>query len=331
MTEPAATPYFSSQLAAHFSSVRFDDIDPAAIEAAKLSMLDTLAVARAGLGAQGVRQVRALALETGGRGDAQVWGLPHRLPAQEAAFVNGVAAAALDFDALHHAGLVHADIVALPAVLAAAESKHASGRDTLAAYVLALDLTARLGMAAPGHRGWFYTSIHGVHGAAAASARLFGLSQQQIADALGLAFVQAGGTQQAMLERSVSKRMISALAARAGVFAARLAAQGLAGPRQAFEGRFGAFALHEAVDTRMVLQDLGRRWENTAIGFKPYPVCGSSLAALQAALDLVRAHDLQPGEVTGITVLLPSLGHRSVGPPYEPSVDPEIDAQFSVR
>lgn len=331
MTERAAPPYFSTRLAAHFAGIAFSDIDPGATEAAKLSMLDTLAVAHAGLAAQGVAQVRDLALENGGRGDARVWGFPRRLPAHEAAFVNGVAAAALDFDALHHAGLVHADIVALPAVLAAAEARHASGRDTLAAYVLALDLTARLGMAAPEHRGWFYTSVHGVYGAAAASARLFGLSQQQTADALGLAFVQAGGTQQAMLERSVSKRMISALAARSGVFAARLAERGLAGPRQAFEGRFGAFALHEAVDTGIVLQDLGRRWENAAIGFKPFPVCGSSLAALQATLDLVLAHDLQPAEVTAIRVLLPSLGHRSVGAPYQPSAEPEIDAQFSVQ
>lgn len=331
MNERVAPPSFSARLAAHFSGIEARDVDDAALEAARLSMLDTLAVARAGLDAQGVPQVRALALHNGGRADARVWGFRHRLPMAEAAFVNGVAAAALDFDALHHGGLVHADIVALPAVLAVAESRRASGLDTLVAYVLALDLTARLGMAAPGHRGWFYTSIHGVYGAAAASARLLDLPQQGITDALGLAFAQASGTQQSMLERSVSKRLLSAFAARAGVFAAQLSGHGLAGPQQAFEGPAGASALYEALDTDRVLDGLGTRWENAAIGFKPFPVCGSSLAALQATLDLVRTHDLRPHEVRAVRVMLPVLGFRSVGAPYQPPLVPEIDAQFSAR
>ena len=66
-----------------------------------------------------------------------------------------------------------------------------------------------------------------VFGAAAAAGKLLGLDADGIANALGLALSRAGGTQQALLEKSLAKRAQSGFAAEAGVFAAQLAAAGL--------------------------------------------------------------------------------------------------------
>lgn len=331
MNARTSTTTLSDTIAQHVATTRYEDLPADALQSARLSVLDTLGVAWAGLTASGVPAVRAAAIEQSGRPDSLLWGSTHRLPASEAAFVNGVAAAALDFDALHAAGTVHADIVALPALLAIAERQHTSGREFLAAYVLAQDLIARLGSAAPGHSGWFYTSIHGVFGAAAGAARLLVLPQAGIRDAIGLALPQVGGTQQPMVEKSQAKRLQSAFAARAAVHAATLASRGLQGPREAFEGRFGAFAMYEAADPQQVVQDLGERWDNTGIGFKKYPNCGCAHAPLEAALDLVRTHRLTADDVEGIRVVLTPYAHRLVGAPYAPAEQPEVSAQFSVQ
>ena len=112
----------------------------------------------------------------------------------------------------------------------------ASGADFLAALVIGSDVMCRLGAAARHpHRGFHYTSAFGVFGAAAAASRLLRLDAARTRHALGIAFIQACGTQQANIEPSLTKRMLSAFAARAGVYAALLAQRGITAPSEVFE------------------------------------------------------------------------------------------------
>ncbi|MBD1586611.1 MmgE/PrpD family protein [Pseudomonas typographi] len=321
----------SAQLAEHVHHTRFDQLPSDVIERAKLTLLDTLAVAWAGLGASGSGPVRQLAVALGGRPDATAWGTAQRLPAAEAAFANGVAAAALDYDALHVAGTVHADIVAVPALLAVAEQVHASGEEFLASYVLAQDLICRLGLSVTRYDGWFNTSVLGVFGAAAGAARLLGLGSEAITHALGLALPQAGGTQQPMLEQSQTKRLQSAFAARAGVTAALLAAQGLNAPAQALEGDYGLFNKYTGNNAAVLLQGLGSYWTGQDITIKRYPNCGCSHAALDLTLALIEQNGLTPNTVDTIEVTLPAFSQRLVGAPFVPAGNPQVSAQFSVR
>lgn len=324
-------PTLSSQLAAHVHGTQLADLPAAVVQHAKLTLLDTLAVAWAGLDAAGSEPARQWALAQGGRGDARVWGTPHRLPSPAAAFVNGVAAAALDYDALHVAGTVHADIVALPALLAVAEQVGSSGKDFLLSHVLAQDLICRLGLSVGRYDGWFNTSVLGVFGAAAGAARLLRLGPATIAQAMGLALPQAGGTQQPMLEQSQAKRLQSAFAARAAVTAAQLAGHGLTAPAQALEGEYGLFNKYTHNNPQVLLQGLGREWPGQNIAIKRYPNCGCSHAALDLALGLITQHGLTPADVQRIDVSLPGFSDRLVGAPFAPGDNPQVTAQFSVR
>lgn len=321
----------SSQLAAHVHHTQLADLPQALVQHAKLTLLDTLAVAWAGLDAAGSEPSRQWALAQGGRADARVWGTQQRLPSPAAAFANGVAAAALDYDALHVAGTVHADIVALPALLAVAEQVGARGEDFLLSYILAQDLICRLGLSVTRYDGWFNTSVLGVFGAAAGAARLLGLGQEAIAQAIGLALPQAAGTQQPMLEQSQAKRLQSAFAARAAVTAAQLAAHGLTAPAQALEGEYGLFNKYTQNSSDALLQGLGRDWPGQNIAIKRYPNCGCSHAALDLALGLIERHGLAPGDVQRIDVSLPAFSNRLVGAPFAPGENPQVAAQFSVR
>ena len=319
----------SGKLALHAASTRFEAIPAAEILATKRLMLDTLAVGWAGSDAPGVPTLRGA---LGGSGaESALWAGDARVPVLDAAFLNGAAAAALDYDALHLDALVHADIVALPAVLAAAQAAHADGKAFLAALAVATDVTCRLGLATRLHSGWFYTSIHGIFGAAAGCAKVLGLGPDAIRDAFGIALSQVAGTQQPMVEKSLTKRLQSAFAARSGAFSALLARSGVSGPREAFEGKFGFYAKYEEGDPAAALAGLGERYEGAYSSLKKYPSCGCNHAVIEATIALMNEHRLAPDDVAGATARISPYMARLVGAPYDPGVNSQVAAQFSVQ
>jgi len=322
----------SQRIAHHAATTAFDAIPRAALDAAKLFLLDTLAVAWAGSDAPGCREAHQLLADEGGRPDATAWVYGGRLPLPAAAFINGMTSAALDYDALGRNSPVHVNVTVLPAAFAVAERRRATGRDFLAALVIGSDVMCRMGASASHpHRGWSYTSVLGVFGAAAAAARLLGLDTVATRHAIGLAFIQASGTQQANVEPSLTKRMLSAFAARGGVYAAMLAERGITAPNEVIEGKFGLYRLYQDGNADQLLDGLGTRFDNVDLTIKKYPSCGCNHTAIEATVKLVEQYDLEPDDVTSIKVTVPPYTYRIVGGPYDPSGDAQVAAQFNIR
>ncbi len=247
----------TEQLARHIVATGYEDLPRNVIETAKWFLLDTFGTAWAGTNAPGAEELRRTVFADCGDGAASVLASSKKVPPGSAALLNGMYAGALDYDGVYERGSVHPDIVTLPAAFALAEAQHASGRDFLTALAIGNDIACRSGGAMAGNKGWFNTATHGVFGAAAAAAKLLDLDEEATAHALGLAFAQASGTQQALVEKSVVKRMLSGLAARAGVFAAQAANNGITAPREVFEGKYGFYALYGEGESTTLLEQLG--------------------------------------------------------------------------
>jgi len=329
--EPAVT----RAIAECYCALRYEDLPDHAIRAAKQFMLDTMAVAWAGADAPGCAEARQVLLEEGGKQQATAWGWADRLPASASAFLNGMSAAALDFDSIARDSPSHVNVVVLPAALATAESRHKSGRDFLAALVIGCDFMCRLGAASEasgvGHKGWFYTSVHGAFAATAASARLLGLDLDATLNALGIAYSQSGGTQQIIVEPGLAKRMGSAFAARAGVLAAALAQRGVTAPQASIEGRYGLFNMYQPGSARRLLDDLGHVFENSNLSIKKYPSCSCNHAAIEATLQLTHENDLVPDDIERIEIEISEYMNRLVGGPFDPQGDLQAAAQFNIR
>ncbi|MFG1378629.1 MmgE/PrpD family protein [Xanthobacter autotrophicus] len=311
------------------ATIGYDDLPPETVAKVKCVLLDTLAVAWAAGEAAGVNAARAMAMR-GAPGHASLWG--HRGARREpsaAAFFNGTLGAALDFDSL--AGQVHADVVVAPAAIAVAEQQRRSGRELIAALALGNELLIRLAAATTSNKGWFHTSIAGIFGATLAAARLRGLDTNRTQNALGIALCQAGGTQQSHVEQSLTKRMQSAFAARDGVISADLAALGVTGPRAAFEGQFGLFALFEDGLAPAILTGFGTNWRLLDTTLKRFPACGCSHAALQAATELVALHGLAAEDVERGQIVITPYMNRLVGGAFAPEANPQVTGQFNVR
>ena len=325
----------TARLARHLVGLRYEDITPDAIDAARRFMLDTIAVGWAGSDSGGCGEARAMMVADGGAPASTVWCYGDKLPPSQVAFLNSMFAAALDFDSLGRDSPSHVNVVVLPAALAVAEQVGATGREFLTALIAGCDLMCRLGASAEAlgqpHKGWFFTSVHGVFGATAAVAKLLKLDAAQTQHALGIAFSQAAGTQQANIEPSLTKRMQSAFAARNGVFVSHLAKRGLTAPRQVIEGQCGLFALYQGGDVDRLFRDIGRVFENTNLSIKKYPSCGCNHTAIEAALQLREQHALRPDDIERMEITISPFMDRLVGGIFDPSGDPQVAAQFNIR
>jgi 2-methylcitrate dehydratase PrpD len=129
-----------------------------------------------------------------------------------AALGNGGLGNVLEMDDVDKRAVLHPGPVVVPAALAAAQDRGASGEAFLDAIVRGYEAVIRIGRAVgPGHyRYWHNTGTCGPFGSAAAAASLYGLSQEQTAWALGLAGTQASGLWQTRHEAASGRPLGSA-------------------------------------------------------------------------------------------------------------------------
>ena len=135
-----------------------------------------------------LKMLGALALD--GKGEATVFGDSRTWTPAVAALLNGALGHSLDFDDTHADASLHPSAPVVPAAFAVGELVGASGRDVLTAIVAGYEVCCRLRKALDptSHyaRGFHPTAAAGTYGAAAAAAKLFGLSKDQIVSAFGV-------------------------------------------------------------------------------------------------------------------------------------------------
>ena len=283
-------------------------------ERATNHLVDGVAVMLAGAAAESGRIVREHLREVGGNPQAVVVGSRVRAPLQLAAWANGTAAHALDYDDTQLATdprsvyglLTHPTAPVLPAALAAAEHVGASGQELLDAYVVGVEVACRTADAVdPRHYrdGFHSTGTLGTFGACAAAARLLGCDLDQTLRALGLAASMAAGLRENF--GTMTKPFHAGRAAENGLLAVLLARRGWTAARDILEAKRGFYsAAAGGFDPSKIEGKLGNPYffESPGISIKPYPSGSLSHPAQDVLLDLVREHDVRPEEVERIEV-----------------------------
>lgn len=322
----------SARIASIALASRFEDLPAAVVAHAKRLIADTLLVAFAAASKPTNRALADVYRQIGGTPQASTWERETtHLPAMHAAWINALYASALDYDSLN--GNLHADAVCLPAAWAIAVHARRPGRELLSAMVTAAELMTRLALArTEAQKGWSATAIYGGVGAAIGASKLLGLDATGMRHAIGLAVAQAAGTQQANIERALSKRMLPAFAARNGVAAAFLAQAQASAPELAFEGQFGLRALYESGSDDAWLTQPFQEFIFMRTALKRYPVCACSHAAIDACKAIVaRDGEVQASDIARVTVQVSPFMHRLVGAPFSTDGDLEVVAQFSIQ
>jgi 2-methylcitrate dehydratase PrpD len=258
---------------------RANGVTPAMRETAERLLIDIAGLCVAARHADYVRAAIG-AWEADGR--ATAIGHARALDSAGAAFVNGTAAHGEDFDDTFEGGPVHAGVVIVPALLAAAERHRIAGPDLLLGIAVGCEVMCRASLVAPKkiHTAGFHpTAVLGAMGAAAGVAAALRVDEATFASAQGLAGSMASGIIEYLAEGTWTKRMHPGWAAQAGMRAVELARGGFLGPRTVWEGAHGflqgfANATDGAWDR--LTDGFGEKWIAETIAFKPY-ACGTMI------------------------------------------------------
>lgn len=295
---------------------------PQQVRADTLRLLaDTLAVGAAGWQEQGSAAVlnAVRSYTEGPTDDARVLGSGLWLAPISAAFLNGFQIHCLEWDAVHEPAVVHALSAVTAALLAASDRLGGSNPDQfVTALAVGVDIASGLGLSATGSMQFFRPATAGVIAAALAVARLEGLSRDQMADVLGLAYSFAGGTMQAHVEASIALPLQIGRAAQAAVQVVDLVKAGLDGPHDVLEGPFGYSALIEPLDLSRYTAGLGKIWRISEVSIKPFPSGRASHAILATIADIRESGR----SIDRLTAHVPPLILRLVGRPYVDDMTP---------
>ena len=317
-------PLASERFARHALGTRYEDLPDDAILQAKTFILDTIGVGIAGSSAAGADELFAVSARWGEGADACVWGRRARVPAATAAFLNGFQVHCQEYDCLHEKAVLHPMATLLPAAIAFAErSGGIHGRELIAAVAVGIDVAVGLGVAAREGLKFFRPATSGGFGATAAVARLADFDVDALCHAFGIQYGQTSGTMQAHVEASVVLPMQVGFNARAAVQSCDLAATGLTGPRDVFEGPFGYMPLYEGSWYLQPTWDrLGKSFFVSEISHKPYPAGRATHGGVEGIMVLREQRPFAADDVAAVTVVGPPLIKRLCGRPDVSSPNP---------
>lgn len=259
-----------------------------------------------------------------------------KIAAEAAAFAHAAATHSIEMDDVHNASSSHPGVVSIPAALSIGEAETRSGAETLAAIVVGYETILRVGEAAgPSalyRRGFHPTAVCGVFSSAAAAGRMLGLDRRQMTNALGLAWSFASGSMSFQTEGSWAKRLQVGNTVRAGIQAAKLAANGATGPAHVFEENGFFHSYSGAFDREKLLGGLGEKLKIAEVGIKPFACCRYNQTPVDALLELRTQRSLTADAIDSIDIEIASTGLPLVAVPAEPKRQPtgSVEAQFSL-
>ncbi len=306
-------------LAQFLNRTRYADLPPKAIEHARMIIASTLASAAPGSRIDSARIVRELAKERGGKPEATVWFDGAKLPVDEVARVNAMLSDAAASDDSDLRNVAHTGTTLTATGLAIGErmgATGATGEDLLCAIVTGYEAAGRIGEALGDDRQGFHASVIVAFGGVVAAAKLLRLTDEQMAQAIGITATTMGGL--AIGTNSLAREYQAGNAALCAVNAALAAGRGYAVNGDMLEAPRGFLSVFGGgkADAAKVTRDLGKEWDIvTHMAIKLVPGAHAFHPAVEAAVNAARQSGVAPSEVTKIFVSGPQIRTLARGRP----------------
>jgi len=289
---------YTSKFSKLIVNANYSSLPQKVVKRAKAAIMDCTGVMLVGSREDAPKILVKVIQQLGGNEQCSIVGTSIKTSAPFAAWANGTAGHALEFDdAGGDAWSAHPSTVVYPAVLAVGESLGVGGKEIILAYVVGLETGARIGRACQEGgteygrlSGWHNTSTIGSLATAAASAKLLKLNSEETSMALGIASSFASGLLKANIG-TMTKPMHPGHAASNGIKAALLAQSGFTASKSALEGTFGfckMFTGGREIHFDKLINGFGDPWdiESPGIMTKPYPCCRGNHSSIDAAFYL---------------------------------------------
>ncbi len=327
-------------LSRYIASLRFEDCPKSVVDTTKMYILDYYAACFAGIKINDKfnKSIEDIFFDAEGKKESSVLCKSIKLPVGNAAFLNAVYAHGADMDDGNRKAMGHVAAHVMSAVFALAETLNVSGKDIITAINAGYEVYNRVAAAVqPGlvRRGFHSTGTAGALACAAAAAKLLGLNEKGIYNAISLAAIQSSGLMLVTESGQSCKPLNPANAARSGILAAQLAEKGIESSAYPLESPKGWFhAMSDSVDETEVTDNLGRIFTIRDSYLKPYPSCRHTHCGIEAVLKIRKSilgnHDrIEFQKVERIDVYIYPNAIRVAGNIQKPKTDEE--SKFSIH
>lgn len=327
------------KLAEFCAGVAMEDLPPEVVRKAKLCVLDYVANVYGSLQLEEVHEVVSYIKAMGSGGQSTALACGFKTTPQNAAFLNGTLAEAIEAQDGVRFGGNHPVCAVMPAALALGEMYECSGSDLIEAIVAGYEAANRVAAAVHPFMtlsGFLPTGACGVFGAAVAACRMIDLDAFGILDALGNAgFMAPVSMAEDLMAGCTVKIVQGGQAASVGVTAAGLAAQGITGHHKALEGSelgggFTKITLNNVEPSIDRITDrLGETYSIMDVYFKPFTSCRHTHGAAQATIEMMKEGGFDAGDVRSVDVFTYAIANVATGKGL--GQDPTfVSAQFSI-
>ena len=297
----------TEKLARYVVETNYDDLPPKTIKYAKDLALSVLGSMVWGSTLPAGQIVTRLMEEAGGTPEAGVIGGKFKAPVANAALAGGNFCHAAEWEGDSRPEMVGVMTI-FPVVFPVAEKLGYSGKEVIAASIIAHETSSRIGLAClpATDRGFFAVPVFGTFGAAIASAKLMKLSTEQVIVAISLAASQAAGTLRQ--HDSMTHYVETGFPCRNGVMAAMLAQAGFTADMNILEdtshgvGFCTAVAGKDGFRIEKVTEGLGKESRFELLDTKHFPCHSYQQRSVEAAMDVTMKNNITYKDIDSVTV-----------------------------
>src|SRR5438876_5695534 len=327
-------------------ALKYENLSPEAIQAAKLFWFDSIGCALGGSQQDDAKILLKHYRAMGGNGKATAFVSGFKTNPVDASFLNGHMIRAMDYNDIYwKADPCHpSDLIAAP--LALCESEGLSGKDLILATVIAYEIEMRLcEIGRPGVReyGWHHATLS-AFAAPVAAGRALKLTPEQMVSAIGISASRTfcpGAVTAGKLTNM--KNTVDPWAGRMGVESALLAREGFSGPEHIIDGKEGLFAVFSHVqykgqpatfDGEALVKDLPTsptsHYRILDCGMKSFPIEALSHSPLTAMMKTVKDNNIKADDVKEIKVEVIARAADILGDPHKYRPDSKETADHSL-
>lgn len=322
----------SEKIADFLTQTNYDDIPGKVIDFTKERVLDIIGVCIAGSYNWEYTNNIINSVYNLATGSSTVIGHKEKLSCPYAAMVNAAYGHSLELDDGHRNAGVHAGAVIIPTALSVAELLHSPGKEVILSIILGYDIVYRIARAvnpAQIKKGFHPSAACGSIGAAVTTSKLLGLNKKQTSAAMNLSLIQTSGTMEATISGQASKSIMVGHAALIGIVSAWMSKEGIIGPKEAFEGKYGFFNnMSSNVNQNSVFKEIGRQFEILDTYTKLYPTCRHIHPVIEGILLLKNKYKFSINDIEEVIVGTHQVAINIAGNIYFPKNSRE--ASFSI-
>ncbi len=303
----------ANQIASYALSVKSESLSKEVVHEVKRRILDSFACAVGAYDSKAAKIILKACSKVKSKFAAPLFGKKKEVFYEEAAFANGSLVRYLDFnDTYLSLEPAHPSDNIAP-LIACAQAYGKSGLDLILAIAIAYEIQCRLCDGASLRAKGIDHVTYGAFSTLCGAAVLMDLNLEELENALGIAGVCNIAIRQTRVgEMSMWKACAFANAARQGLFAARLAKEGMTGPAPIFEGTKGFETLVSGpIDLKLPNSgEAPKKILETYI--KPYPVEYHAQSAVEAAIRLYK-EGLRLEQIQDIIIYTHGASYQIIG------------------